>query len=150
MWVLIGFGRDRPQESHDWHMQKTVWDAIPERATITVEGDDPTRLRRDGSHIIAGALMHFTFLGGLHRYVVLEVGGITDHWHVGWRHDWRGERECDVQKLPITKNRIRILSGYQGTKTEFFAVDDSGSFLPLRIVGEGKIGDGKFPKVRLF
>lgn len=81
--------------------------------------------------------------GGLNKYVVIEVDNFKDHWHVGW---------CGVKiqlnKLKIYDNRLKLLYGKGPYKV--FAMDDRGNMMNVKIVGDGKIGDGKYDGIRLF
>ncbi len=82
--------------------------------------------------------------GGLTKYVVLEVKGFKDHWHIAWK----GDRLSQVHRLPIRENRIKLLTGTD--EYSAYALDDEGQFLPIRLIGYGKIGDGKYKGIRLF
>lgn len=149
MWILSGFKNDSPQETHHWHMQEIDPNLVPDKVGIAVMGDDKSKFK--GRSPIG--LNHMPIFGGWTNYVILQANGIAGHWHVGWKVKFlaKGKKDiCEIHKLKIYDDKIKVFKGINDSKKIFFGLDEAGKFIPLKIVGKGTLGDGKFNKVRLF
>lgn len=154
MWLLAGTKLELPQETHYWHIQKIDCNIIEKTLSsdlnIVLEGDDKSRFSMDISNF---GLFHMPIFGGWKNYIILKAESFTHHWNIGWRiysNTPVAASKCEIQKLPISSPFIKLLKGLPGQKVEFFAIDSDGSQAPLHLVGEGRLGDGKFRNVRLF
>lgn len=152
MWILAKGKVERPQESHRWHFQDIECDILEKimdpHLIVSIEGDDPSRF-----DINSLGLFHLPLFGGWKNYIILEANNFSRYWHVGWRIYRGGTKNlvrCQIQKLRISSSCIKLLKGVPGKRAEFFGVDDSGKQVSVRVVGEGKLGDGQFRNVRLF
>lgn len=140
MLLLNGF-KFPLQETHKWHGVNFDKKLLKKGKGVIINKPDINAKFTHGSPL---GLFHMPIFGGLTQYEVIEVNGFDNHWHVGW------ERNTDFQihRLAIKENRLKLLTG-KGT-SKIYAVDDSGKFLPLKVVGYGHIGDGKYNGIRLF
>jgi hypothetical protein len=156
MWVLLGFRLERPQETHKWHMQTIDAALVLPEYALRIEGDDAAdwdgRSRHRWGRALHGVRIHTTIFGGWQDYLILEAEGFQRFWHVGWLIDFEdtGYQKSQVQKLQIHSPHIKVLKGTPNLGVTFFALDETGKQLPLRQVAEGRIGDRRFPKIRLF
>lgn len=139
MFLLNG-GKLPLQETHPWHCIDVDTNLLIDKFGVVVRGNDSARFGHDAPF----GLFHMPIFGGLRKYTVIEVGKFTDHWHVCFK----GNTKAQIHKLKIKTNRLKLLTG-KG-KHWFFALTDSGDFLPIKTVGEGTIGDTIFKGVRLF
>lgn len=135
-------------ETHPWHPQNIHCDLIPDDIGEKIVGDDESKFgfRHSG-------LIHLPFLGGWTKYLVLEAQDFDKYWHVGWKVSYLDQakgRFCQVHRLRIYGSRIMVLAGTGETEGMGFGVNDRGELIPVRVIGRGTIGDGKFPGVRLF
>jgi len=143
---------EKPQESHAWHAQKiseTDIDTLDLSKCVQVEGYDSSYIKNG-----AGPLFHIPLIGGWENYVVLEAETNSKAWHVGWvvrDAETLEVLRSEIHKLPLFENKVRLLVGTKERITTFFAVDEEGVQMLLRILGKGKMGDGSnYGKVRLF
>lgn len=146
MWVLCGC-RDL-QESHLWHIQRFDCPFIQDSAGVTIVGDETSWAQE--RHL---ALFHMPIFGGWKKYITLEVQKFDNYWHVGWKvkyFDVKRREKCEIQKLKIFNNQIRVLVGQKDSTKMFFGLNSSGEIIPVKKVGKGVLGDNKFPKTRLF
>ncbi len=147
MWALAGFKMESPQESHKWHIQKINNIKITDNKSVAVIGDDKSRF--DNKTL----LIHIPVLGGWKNYVVLKAENYKNYWFVGWKVKFLNENRqdyCEVQKLRIHSQYIKVLKGISDSQKIFFGVDSEGKPIKLKNVGEGTLGDGKYKNVRLF
>lgn len=140
MFILGGF-KFPLQQSHPWHMAKMDKNLINKNNSIMISKLD--ELAKFG-HTSPFGLYHMPIFGGLTKYVVVEADSFDIHWHVGWKDTNR----CQVNRLKIYENRLKLLLGKDAYNA--FALNDSGDFLTFKVIGEGKIGDRKFKGIRLF
>jgi hypothetical protein len=151
MFVLGGCKFDSIQETHRWHGQPIDAGEIDERLSVFVEGNDRSPVRTNALYPFP--TFHAPILGGWRNYTVLQIQAVAPYWHVGWihrRYPFNGRPRSHAQRLPIFTGEIRVLTQAIGFQTQYFALDSSGRQIPLKVVGEGVLGDGKFPHVRLF
>lgn len=151
MFVLRGFKLDSLQETHAWHVKHLNLNDIKRidlKLAAMHKGTDATIY-----HGRYSFLFHAPIFGGWKSYVVFEVDASDTPFHIGWivrnaeTHDFV---EAGMQRLPINATRIRMLAGPPSYQTYFFAVNQSGEQIPLRKVGQGRLGDGNYLDVRLF
>ena len=147
MWVL---GKFKPplMETHPWHMQNIHCDLVPDDIGEKVIGQDPSRYDFDD-----WGLFHMPLFGGWKNYLVLEAKDFKKYWRVGWKvlfFDKQKGQVCQVHKLKIYQPRIILLTGINDSEKIGFGVNDSNQLIPVKIVGKGVLGDGRFPGVRLF
>ena len=143
---------ERPQESHAWHAQKigqTDIESMNLEKCVQVEGYDSSYIKTG-----AGPLFHIPLIGGWKDYIVLQVDMTDKIWHVGWivrESKSLQVLRSEIHKLPLFENKVRLLVGPIERVTTFFATNNNGIQLPLKIIGKGKMGDGSnYSKVRLF
>ncbi len=147
MWVIDEFKMPL-METHPWHPQNIHCDLIPNDISEKIVGQDPSRFSFDTL-----GLIHMPLLGGWKHYLVLEAEDFDQFWHVGWKItylDPEKGRFCQVHKLKIYDRQIKVLSGINDSEKIGFGLNDSHQLIPLKIVGEGVLGDGQFEGVRLF
>lgn len=143
MWLIGGCRRDSIQETHRWHCNTIDNFDIDISLTVVVPGDSDSRIRtpRYGSH-------HFPIFDGWRSYVVIENTSTSTPWYIGWQYREAGK--VQIHRLPIFDQQIRMLKWPVGTSTTFFAISEHGEQLPIGVVDSGRLGDGKYPNVRLF
>ena len=130
---------ERPQETHNWHIQKLKeGTALDQSMTVKVAGKGDSPFKKAG-----GPLFHMPIIGGWREYVVLHADAPV--WHVGWAIP----SGAYLNALPITDPKVRLLRGLAGWEVTFLAFDSTGNQIPLKVVGEGAIGDGQHGSVRL-
>ena len=151
MRLISGAIRERPQETHYWHVQTLPRDLLPllNKSKLACSiGEELSRHK-----VVGGILFHIPILSGWKNYVVVEVQEQLEEWYVGWTIFTEKEENLfrfDIHKLPIKTRELRLLDGTNNTRFCFFAFTKDGIQLPLKIVGRGRIGDGKYPNIRLF
>lgn len=148
MRLLSGRPSEAPQETHAWHVQPLTPNEVASidlGLCVVVDGNERSVYTRVG-----GPLFHIPLLGGWRNYVVLEAKA-SGHWHIGWLHEElpTAPQFKAVNRLQLTRSRVRMLRGVTGMRTKFFALDATGNQIPLALVGEGKLGDSEFAQVRL-
>jgi hypothetical protein len=151
MFLLGGCRLDSVQETHRWHGQRIRADDIDGSMSVYVEGNERSDVTTN--RLLPFPLFHAPVFGGWRNYTVLQVQADADYWHVGWIHRKYppNSRPCShVQRLPIRTREIRVLTQPVGFETEFFALGPCGEQLPVKAVGQGVLGDRKYPKLRMF
>jgi hypothetical protein len=133
MWFLGGFNFP-VQETHPWHVKKYNWGN--KKGLIIKEIDKKAKF----GHEAPLGLFHMPIFGGLTKYVVIEASGFNKCWYIGW--------EGFIHKLPIKQNKIMLLVGKKGLIA--YGLGDNGNNLKLKVIGFGKLGDGKYNNLRLF
>lgn len=141
MLAISGFVFEDMQHTHAWHVLRVRISRNMSSGCVKVSGNDPSRVTSKGL-----GLFHCPHLGGWTRYVVLAAMEPNNHWHIGWisQTEKRDSQDAEIHRLPLTSRTVRMLRGPKGTHTTFFAIDDYGTSIPLRKVGEGSLGDGHF------
>jgi hypothetical protein len=151
MYVLGGCKLDSIQETHYWHCQRvSAPHEVDYIASIIIRGDDSSSF---ANALTPLPLFHIPLIGGWRNYAILEVQSTVATWHVGWIHLVvpAGSRpRSHVQRLPIAERNIRVLKHPHGYVTKFFAVDSCGNQIPVKCVGEGRLGDNRYKNIRLF
>lgn len=149
MFVLGGFRRDSMQETHPWHVFRGFEAGdINRELAVASRGDDTDGFQR---HLLF--LFHAPIFGGWKNYSVLAPKEPVSEFRIGWLvyHAETGELiEKGVNKLPVTNGAIRLLNGPPYYSSHFFAVDAEGKQVAMQKTGQGRLGDGKNPGVRLF
>jgi hypothetical protein len=141
---------DSVQETHHWHCRAVQARHIDPSLAVEVVGDEPSMV---DNRLFPFPLFHAPIFGGWRNYVVLEVLGYGRDWHVGWQHvKWppNARPRCHVQRLVIEQPCIRVLKQPVGFVTRFFGIAREGAQVRIRVAGEGKLGDERYPGVRLF
>ena len=140
MHLLNGFKKPI-QETHTWHAYDVDKEFLVNNKGKFVKGLDS---ESKFDHHSSLGLYHMPILGGLTKYVVIEVGDFKDHWHVAWKGGDKGQ----IHRLKIYDNKLKLLTGRTGGYF-VFALNDKAEFLDIKIIDYGKIGDKKYPGVRL-
>lgn len=138
MWFFNAF-KFPLQETHKWHTYNITPKGLKKGTVVNAQ-----KSKSRFGHEVGFGLFHMPIFGGLDTYVVLEAHGFKDYWHVGWKGG-----ETQIHKLSIKENRIKLLTPIKGSY-EALGFDEAGRQLKLELIGYGKIGDGKFPGIRLF
>ncbi len=115
------------------HFSEEVLDSLPDTLRpnhIVTNPINPVACR---SHWFGIPLLHLTRWGGWKDYVVLEPE-FQGEWYVGW---WT-ITSAGVSRIPLT-GAVRMLCGPQ--PTVFFGLNREGVQIPIRKVGNGRIGD---------
>lgn len=147
MWILCGFAFEMPQETHRWHMRIFPHIDVPKNKSIVIKGDDKSK------HSTRGLpLYHMPLFGGWKNYVILKANNYGKYWNVGWIVEFHDSRNTiyQVQGSRIKSPPIKVLKGINDSDKTFFAVKENGDFADIRLIDSGRIGDGKYRKVRLF
>lgn len=152
MVAMLGGNNEQPQETHFWNCialsarDRTQFTPDVLESLVTDTGDYTTtvgdRMRAQISRV--WPLFHCWILGGLNQYVVLETRDSTP-WFVGWitpDTSWGG-----VSIIPIFDRKVRCL--VRPTPMCFFALNGSGTSMPIHVAGKGRIGDKEYAHVRL-
>lgn len=139
MWLINGF-RTPVQETHGWHTVDVPGKFFPAAKGVKIVGNDTARF----GHGSPMGLFHMPIFGGLTKYAVVKAQGVSGHWHLCFK----GPVNAQIHRLQIVDPMVKVLVGKHNWYV--YGVDDSGKLLRLKVVGHGKIGDGQFPRVRLF
>lgn len=146
MFILGGFKKDSIQETHPWHVwRKFNLEEIDTSKTTTHKGTDTSVYKK---HYLF--LFHAPLFGGWKNYSVLESAH-RDSFYIGW-----GMYEGDVlagkglNRLLIKDGRVRMLDGPLNYHGFYFGINEKGEQVVLKKVGRGRLGDRKYPGVRLF
>ena len=146
MFLLGWLRRDAMQETHAWHVWRDFRSGdINQALSVKYTGSDRTFHR----HYVF--LFHVPMLGGWKKYLVVQPHDKKLDYRIGWIvYDKKRLKRVGVQRLIVHKQPIRILSGPANYSGYFFAVDVDGKQIKLEKIGEGMLGDGKYPNTRLF
>lgn len=148
MWALQGFAIEKPQELHRWHRQDVACAWVDESRALFVPASGNPRSGERVPQALHGIFIHLTPISNWKSYVVLEASGFSSYWHVGWKiRTVNGTLQCQTEGLRIYSPFVKMLTGRDAF---FFGINKKGEQIPLRTVGRGIIGDGKFSHVRLF
>lgn len=149
MLILGGFKTDSIQETHPWHSFRDFDPKdINTDLSVLSAGTDSKMLKR---HFLF--LFHAPLLGGWRDYLVIAPVEPMATLHVGWivrNTQTNALIEHGIQKLPVTNGAIRVLTGPPINTVHFFIVDKNGTQVAAQTVGEGTLGDHRFPAIRLF
>lgn len=136
MYLLSGTWRESPQQTHFWN-------------NVKIKCGEAARLDTNVMVVCAGVaaspprrwrilpMLHMPIFGGWRDYVVLEPDmEFPPLWHIGWV----AEHAIGVSRITMSTSKVRVLLGPE--KVWFFCLSASGEQLPLRKIGEGRIGSG--------
>jgi hypothetical protein len=149
MFVLRGFKTDSIQETHPWHCRDVDSKKIDLSLAVENHGNDKSQFGQEGNNF----LFHAPLFGGWKEFSVYEVEDKSDPFYIGWIiHDSKDDNlmACQINKLPISGGKIRMLDGNKNTWGYFFAVNSKGEQVKLTKLATGNIGDGTFESVRIF
>lgn len=139
MFALGKFRSDSIQETHPWHIQNIKSELVNTDLSVLVKGQSeaiPSRL---------GPVFHM--FGGWKNYATLQA---EPPYHIGWVFFDKGRvKQAAVNRLLIIEKNVRMLAGPNDTKTLFFAVRPTGEQVLLQKIGQGTLGDKRFPNTRL-
>jgi hypothetical protein len=146
MFVLGGFNRNSLQETHPWHLYRNIDEKNIDLSLVyTHQGDDSSLIQKH-----ALFLFHSPIFGGWKKYIVLEPSTSERPFYIGWTIQTKNTRKTEVHKLPIYENSIRVLSGSPLFSGYFFALSAEGEQVPIKCIGQGRLGDGQYSDVRLY
>lgn len=146
MFVLGGLRKDSLQETHPWHL----WRHLTPETVDTSKAVRHIGTDKSFDHHFA-FLFHAPIFGGWKKYIVLQPKGYDGPFRIGWvTYKNNKLSEIAVHKLIIKNSKIRVLSGTPNFSGYFFALTIKGEQIPLEKVGEGTLGDKRYPGVRLF
>ena len=151
MFLLGGATRGSTQETHYWHCQPVDPITIEPSLSAQVVGDEVSNVA--SNRVFPFPFFHAPLLGGWRNYVVLQVQASVEYWHVGWIHrssPVNSRPKNHVQRLKISSREIKVLGQAMGFVTDFFAIGPKGEQLPLKVTGQGVLGDGRYSTLRLF
>lgn len=146
MWLGSGMEKGALQETHPWHIQPFSPNLIPNSKGVKIIGSDLSTFSPKNP------LFHLPTLGGWKKYVVLEAKNFSRYWYVGWKgehFDQNQKIRSQINKLRIYSPQIKILSGPKNSSATFFAFDKKGQLISIKKIAEGRIGDKKYPNLRL-
>lgn len=146
-WVS-GAPDEAPQETHRWNNVHVAVAAVAHLKIewmVTRSRGDPTA--KEFPAILSGTLAHLTRFGGWTSYIAVEPCEEGECWYLGCR--WPGNGIYNGAMI----SRIATFGGVRGLvgpgPAEWFGISAwSHEQIPLRKIGEGKIGDGQ-PLTRL-
>jgi len=79
-------------------------------------------------------------------YAILSPTKPVEIWHIGYMA--RGV--CEINKLPLKSDKIKMLTGSKDETVAFFGYDPiNKKHIPLKLIDTGKTRDKKHKKVRL-
>lgn len=152
-WITKKFS-GAPQETHFWNVAKNLSqefiNALDESLMVSVPGTKKGwEWAKNFPKMIGDIAMHSRW--GWRDYVVLEVDRnqyqLDGSWNIGWKKD---DGTVEASRIPLTDGRVRMLKGPIGTTTQFFAIHENGTQIPLKIVGHGNLDKkGEFEDIRL-
>ena len=147
MYILGGFKLDSIQETHPWHSwRKFSEEEINIEDSVTITGTDNRTFRK---HFLF--LFHAPLFGGWKNYSVYSPVKSGVVFHIGWIVYENGSQiEAGINKLLIKNGSIRMLDGPPNYRVSFFGVDKDGSQIKIYKTGSGRLGDHKYPGIRLF
>src|SRR3989344_2971022 len=146
MRLMSGAPGECAQCTHVWNLRALTADelgSLTDNLMLTVVGSHRGTIRT-----YRGGLFHLRLLGGWKEYVVIEPVVPLTEWYIGFLRDDIYEKSSYVSLLTLM-GPVRMLKAPEGVRVRFFGVDAYGAQIQLNMVGEGRIGDGKFPRVRL-
>lgn len=142
MYLVSGTFVEAPQRTHRWNIEeipRAVFRDFDPELMVTVPGssdsfDGPRRVR-----------FHVPIFGGWREYAVLAPGS-DGVWHPGWTTG--GDAGGGVSRLRF-RGPARVLRG--PGDMFFFGLDaETGKQIPVRVIGQGRIGrGGKYAKADL-
>ena len=128
MYLIAGTFKERPQQTHKWNIRRLNGENLlklkPE-GKIIIEAGIPDAMEKH-----RGILFHFPIFTGWNHYRVISPNNPEKGLHIGWG--------SEVSSLPLYEP-VRMLIGRGGT--EFFGISFDGEQIPVKITGNGKIGD---------
>ena len=148
MVVLAGFDGDSLQETHVWHTIRMDPSLIDLDLTVEVPGSVSARDYKSRFD----PRFHIPAIDGWgwNDYVVLAPKlENLEPWHIGW-HKVRDNELflCKLHLKPVEDYALKLLKG--PNDTSFFAFTSGGSQIPLKFLDQGRHGDKKYSKLRLF
>lgn len=148
MWIICGFNFELPQETHRWHMMNFPNIDVPKNKSVVIKGDDNSKYSAKGF-----PFFHMPIFGGWKNYVILEAKDFGKFWNVGWVvrfNDHSRQDRYQVQASRIYGSNIKLLKGINDSDKIFFAIGKNGGFADIKLIDEGRLGNGKYRSVRLF
>ena len=144
---LLGVPQEGLQVTHRWnnhHLREKDVSHLYEDWMVSHLGDPSAQ--KMPNLPFAHALAHSTKYVGWQRYLVLDMAfSAEEEWYIGWR--WKGGQ--GVSRITL-KGPRRVLLGPGPTEWFGIAVSDN-SQVPIKIIGEGKIGGGgKYSHLPIF
>ncbi len=135
MHILSG-SMEEPQQTHFWNNSKlTVGETehIDRGAMVHCHGIPGASNRK----ILGIPIFHIPILGGWRNYVVLKPCDAVciRGWYVGWM----ANDVIGVSRIPLVGS-VRLLLG--PGDVAFFGISFNGDQIPIKKIGEGRIGDG--------
>ncbi|MBI2032363.1 MAG: hypothetical protein HYV38_01910 [Candidatus Levybacteria bacterium] len=120
---------------------------VPKGKFVQIIGDDPSRYSAKGF-----PFFHIPMLGGWKNYVIIEAKDFGKYWNVGWIVKFKNSKEVvyQIQALRIHSPFVKLLTGINDSEKLFFAIGEDGSFVDIRMMDRGSLGDGRYKTVRLF
>lgn len=137
------------QETHPWHAFNVDPKNIDSRLSIKIKGSNKAKNYHNNSF---DPRFHIPIIGGWREYAVLGPANINHiNWHIGW-HVSKADKlvYCQISIKPISDYGIKVLRGSVDFDVSFFAFDEKGSQIELKYFDEGRSGDKKYSKLRLF
>lgn len=135
MYLLSGTFFESPQRTHFWNNTKlSKKDVDTLRRDQMVRSDGATDLR--DRHLFRLPIFHMPIVGGWRDYIVIAPIEHELSWHAGWITDG----VIGISRLQF-RGPVRVLRG--PGMADFFGFDSTGhSQIPIRMIGEGRIGTG--------
>lgn len=143
MYILWSYKKDSIQETHFWHCKNINPKLIDNTKCILVEWDSDTRIKKSYY-----CLHHIPFIWWRDKYVILHTKENTDKWFVWWKTI--DESMCQIQSLPITTNKIKLLKWPVWNKILFFWINSLWQQIEIIDLDNWTLWDMKYQDIRLF
>lgn len=143
MYLASGTLIEAPQRTHRWNIEELPRESFrrfdPDMMVIVPGSPDSF----DGPRRVK---FHVPIFGGWRDYAVIEPEVDVGVWHPGWTTGI--DNGGGVSRLRFT-DPIRVLKAFGDMY--FFGIDaETGKQIPVRLIGEGRIGQGgEFSRVDL-
>lgn len=133
MYLISGTFTEIPQRTHRWNNRKLSAEQVEklnDQLTLLVR-------KKRGASKRLGIFFHIPILGGWRHYVVLRsLEGVN--WYVGWK---TSDTAGGISAIPLS-GPVRVLRGNEDVK--FFGLNSLGEQIPIELIFEGQIGDGRY------
>ena len=149
MRLLSGAPGEVAQRTHVWNLRALTtqeYSSLDPSRMVSVTGSYSGPHHRTKIHHLG--LFHMPLLGGWKDYIVIEPVQYSGEWYIGFLRNDHHEKSEYISLIPVT-GPVRMLKASEGIEVRFIGIDAGGNQIPIHIIGEGRIGDGKFSSLML-
>ena len=131
MYILAGTVWEEPPQTYPWNLER-----LRPRQIQSFDRTPAWMVPVDAATgaVKLGVRSHMPVFGGWRDYVVLEPVEYVGEWYIGWIRD-----VVEASRTPL-QGRVRMRRG--DLSVLFFGTTKNGTQIRIRLVGEGRIGEG--------